>query len=293
MADGPKKEIGFDECFKILATHFFSEFSKITTDYEIINLPKKADVLVVEADKPITNYLRIFDYFKRFNIIEFKSANDPFRVDSDVPKILVYTGGIMMNEKNATFENTTFTLLTARKPVKLFKRYKKDVQKVKNGVYLLKNLVRVPVHVVVANEVVYPSLKTPEYKDKGKKGGNLDRELALVKEFSTGIERRRFIRGVLHEVLKGNHRLKEYVHFAYSLYKNEMHKICEKEGMCMTIVEKNIREWVDELGLKDGYKKEGKIEGKIEDAINMKKEGFDDEFIAKITGLPLKKIEEL
>ena len=87
------KEIGFDESFKILAKHFFSEFSKVITDFEITKLPKKTDVLIIETEKPIKKYVRIFAYFKKFNIIEFKSVQDPFRMDEDLPKILIYIGG--------------------------------------------------------------------------------------------------------------------------------------------------------------------------------------------------------
>ena len=81
----------------------------------------------METDKPITNYVRIFDYFRKFNIIEFKSVNDPFRIDKDIPKILVYIGGILLAEKEATLENTTFSIVSSRKPVKLFKVYKKHI----------------------------------------------------------------------------------------------------------------------------------------------------------------------
>jgi predicted transposase/invertase (TIGR01784 family) len=49
-------------------------------------------------------------------------------------------------------------------------------------------------------------------------------------------------------------------------------------------------------GIAEGMTKgiaKGKIEGKIEIAQNMKQEGFDSAVIAKMTGLPLSKIEEL
>jgi hypothetical protein len=237
------KNIGFDESFKILATHFFSRFSKVITEFELINLPKKADVLVVETDKPITRYVRIFDYFKAFNIIEFKSVNNPFRVAEDLHKILIYAGGLLLNEKKGDDYEYSFTVLSSRKPVRFLRSYKKDVQKVKNGVYLIKTILQVPVYVICANEVE----------------GDLDRELALIKEFSTGNERVRFIEEVFNESLKGDRQLKEYVHIAFSLYRSEINRILTKKGVSMTIVEKNIRAWNEQLGLKDAYKKEGEL----------------------------------
>ena len=65
------KSYGYDESFKILARHFFERFSKVITDYEIIKLPKKTDVLVVEADSPINTYVKIFDYFKKLALPGF------------------------------------------------------------------------------------------------------------------------------------------------------------------------------------------------------------------------------
>lgn len=89
---------------------------------------------MVETDKPVTRHVKVFDYFKAFNIIEFKSVNNPFRVAEDLPKILIYTGGLLLNEKKAAIANTTFTVLSSRKPERFLRDYKNDVQRVKNGV---------------------------------------------------------------------------------------------------------------------------------------------------------------
>ena len=200
------KSYGYDESFKILARHFFERFSKVITDYEIIKLPKKTDVLVVEADSPINTYVKIFDYFKKFNIIEFKSPKDRFSIKEDLPKLFIYIGGIMLNEKAATTTNTTFTLVCSHKPDKLFQIYKSAVQKLKNGVYLIQRIIEVPVYIILVNEVQ----------------GELDRELALLKEFTTGQERREYIRAVLLQVITGNKELADYLHFAFCLYKDEI-----------------------------------------------------------------------
>lgn len=230
-------------------------------------------MLVVETEEPITRHVRIFDYFKAFNIIEFKSVNNPFRVAEDLPKISIYTGGLLLNEKKATIANTTFTLLSARKPVRFLREYKKDIHKVKNGVYLLEKIIQVPVYVVCANEVQ----------------GNLDRELALIKEFSTGNERVRFIEEVFNESLTGDRQLQEYVHIAFSLYRGEINRILTKKGVSMTIVEKNIRAWVDQLGLKDAYKKEEKLSV----AKKMLKRGDSVEEIMEVTDLTREEILDI
>ena len=185
---GKQKEYGYDEAFKTLAKHFFIQFAKVITDYEIVKLPKKTDVLVIEADQPIREYVKVFDYFKRFNIIEFKSKANTFRLEADLPKILIYTGGILLNEKDANLSNTTFTLVTSKKPDRLFTAFKNTIQKVKNGVYLIQGIVKTPVYIILVNEVE----------------GELDQELALLKGFATGEEKNWYIRAVVQKSLTGN-----------------------------------------------------------------------------------------
>ena len=58
----------------------------------------------------------------------------------------------------------------------------------------------------------------------------------------------------------------------------------------MTIVEKNILAWVDQLGLKETYKKEGEKEGKLSDAKRMLEKGFSIEDIIDITELTREEI---
>ena len=65
----------------------------------------------------------------------------------------------------------------------------------------------------------------------------------------------------------------------------------------MTIVEKNIREWVDELGLKDKYIEEGIKKGiktnQIDVARKMLAKGFSIEDIMDTTRLSRKEILKL
>lgn len=57
----------------------------------------------------------------------------------------------------------------------------------------------------------------------------------------------------------------------------------------MTIVEKNIEEWTEELGLKARFK----MEAKLEDAKKMLEKGFDANLITEITGLNKAEIDKL
>ena len=119
--------------------------------------------------------------------------------------------------------------------------------------------------------------------------GELDRELALLKEFTPGQERREYIRAVLLQVITGNKELADYLHFAFSLYKDEIKEIARREKISMTLIEKNIRAWNEELGLKDEYIKEGEIRF----ICKMKANGFTLDEISKATGYSKDQIRKL
>ncbi|MDQ1265989.1 MAG: hypothetical protein QG635_1141, partial [Bacteroidota bacterium] len=42
----------YDEAFKILMTSYFGRFASVTSDYEIIKLPKRVDILIIETTEP-------------------------------------------------------------------------------------------------------------------------------------------------------------------------------------------------------------------------------------------------
>lgn len=268
-----QKTFGYDETFKILAKHFFESFSKVITDFEIINLPKKADILVVETDKPIHNYTDIFSYFKRVNIIEFKSVDNPFNMTYDLHKLLIYLGGVCLNTNQPDYRNTTITVVSSRKPVRLLKAFAEDLHELKKGVYYIKGIVPIPVYFILANEVT----------------GKLSRELAVIKEFTTGKERMRYLTSIINEVITGNTDFREFLYFAFCLYMDEMRGIMKKEGIKMTLAEINIEKWNKELGLRDRYIKEGKKE----DAKRMLAKGYPIEDIIDITGLTKDEILKL
>jgi hypothetical protein len=112
-------KVGYDEIFKIMMKEYFERFAKVITDYEVINLPKSVDLLIIEIDRPITKYVKLLTYFKRINIIEFKSVSDSFRLNRDLYKIGIYIGGVSLREEKANIDNTTFTIISSGRPDKL------------------------------------------------------------------------------------------------------------------------------------------------------------------------------
>ena len=119
-----KKFYRYDEAFKELMKDYFEPFARVITDYELLDMPKRVDILIIEIDKPIIDYVKIFTYFKRFNIIEFKSESDRFVIKKDLYNLGIYINGVLLKENNADCLNTSFSLVTTFKPVKLLKTFK-------------------------------------------------------------------------------------------------------------------------------------------------------------------------
>lgn len=180
----------------------------------------------------------------------------------------------------------TFTLISSRKPIKLLKMFKKSTQKIQNGVYFITDVLHIPVYVVVPNEVCY------------RKGGcELDEELALLKAFSTGKERERFLREALRRYFQGEELYSSHLFYAFSLYRDEVVKIAEEEGLNMTLMEKNMLAWVDDLNLREKILAEGRKEWMAEkareDARKMVKKGLELGLIMEFTGLSEEEIKRI
>lgn len=281
----------YDEGFKVLCKELFEEHYQVITDYELIFNSKRVDAVVILGEEPIDKKFDIFDYFKKYNIIEFKSEKDSFSTDRHLHKLLFYLAGLIDSEKEATFGNTTLTLISSVKPKKFLKIYESTTKKIKNGVYLIKGLFPIPLYLIIPREV--------------DRKGELNRELALLKEFSGPKERKSYLQEILHKVINGDERFSSHLRFAFSLYRDEMAELARKEGLDMTLIEKNMLAWMEDFNLKERFinegielgekrgERKGIIEGKMEDARKMLEKGLDIELIIEITGLPYETVSKL
>lgn len=271
-AKSERGDHSLDEGFKALLKHLLEPYGHVITDYELIISSKRVDAVIIKVDRPGESPLNIFDYFKRFNIIEFKSEKDGFRIERHLPNLLIYLGGVILSEKSANFENTTFTLICSKRPEKLLKMFKKSTQKIKKGIYLVQGVFPIPLHLIVPDEI------------EGK--GELDEELAFLKEFATSEEREGYLREILKKVVDGDKRYGRYLSYGFSLYKEELAELARKEGLDMMMIERNTLELVDELNLREKIIKEGVIQAKMDDARRMLERGLELDFVIEITQLP-------
>ncbi|GIX43212.1 MAG: hypothetical protein KatS3mg129_2945 [Leptospiraceae bacterium] len=66
-----KFTLKYDEFFKIVTKNFFELLNcNVITEYEILKLPKKADIIIIK--NPNTKKFELFKYFKIYNIIFFR-----------------------------------------------------------------------------------------------------------------------------------------------------------------------------------------------------------------------------
>jgi len=275
----------YDESFKILMTDYFSKFAKVITDYEIIDLPKRVDILIIEVNQPIEQYVELFKYFKRYNIIEFKSERNRFKSDEDLYKLGIYIGGVLLKESEANPKNTTFTIVSSLKPARFLKQY--NAEQIRQGLYIIEDISIVPIHVVVTEEIEL----------------SLEKELGYIKGFTSKKDRFNYIRSLVqsNKSLKNIDILLRNVMIHYA---EEFKKIIYEEGI-MTTTEKNVRKLIKTFGLdkelinfgkQQGLQqglKSGRIEALENIAIKALSKGMAIEEISEITGLSIEQIKKL
>ncbi|MBM2814857.1 MAG: hypothetical protein HW421_1619 [Ignavibacteria bacterium] len=287
MEGSEKKKItiSYDESFKILMAGYFGKFAKVITDYEIIDLPKRVDVLVIEMNKPIAPYVELLTYFKRFNIVEFKSEKDRFNIYDDLYKLGIYICGLLLKEPEANVKNTTFTLVSSLRPGKLLKQYK--AEHIRQGLYIIEDISLIPVYVVIPEELEL----------------RYDKEISVLKEFTSKKDRSEFIKGLL----TGGETIEEYenlMRITSILYSIQLIKIIKQEGF-MNTIERNFRKAIKELGFDQEFIKigleqgmqqgmqQGINEGIEKIARNALMRGFSIDEIALLTGLTKSQIKKL
>jgi hypothetical protein len=136
MTDSQRIFITFDEFFKISSKTFFEkEGFSVETEVEIFHLPKRLDVLIVKnADRSIPEDFTLFQYWKEFNLISFKSKPDTLEI-SDIWDSLIYFYGFINRNKESNFQNTTMSLLVNSHPRNFLKEYTDFCKELEPGVW--------------------------------------------------------------------------------------------------------------------------------------------------------------
>ena len=177
----------------------------------------RADFIIIVDDQKLNLGLKIFSFFKKHDILEFKSPDDElnmFTLWKGVGYVSFYLNDVKEKGKDIDMSEITLSFFRESKPVKLFEQLGKCIEKgPADGIYYIKNWeVNIPIQIVVTKELKgeeYAGFRAISKKPKEedvlafmKEHGN-DKEIAsFVKAFGDGVSK---VDSDLMEEIKGRY----------------------------------------------------------------------------------------
>jgi hypothetical protein len=141
----------------------------------------------------------------------------------------------------------------------------------KTGLYRISGISLIPIYLVVIEDLEI----------------DFEKEIKILKEFSTKQDRKRFLENIIERYKNGEKEIEELIKYSLILYQNETKNLIIKEGIEMNVMERNLNKWIEESGLKEKYIQMGLEKGieksKIEIAKNLLDMKMPIEQISKIT----------
>ena len=140
---------------KITLDHFFKfqlrEFLgicgyRVESEHEMLHFPKKLDALVIGEGSAAASDFKIFNYFRRYNLISYKSFNDSLRV-RDIYALSLYYHLYLQEQADSNYGNTTITLICSRTPKKFIRTYKDLFTEVQRG-HFVGNYAMYQIHII-------------------------------------------------------------------------------------------------------------------------------------------------
>jgi hypothetical protein len=270
----------YDEFFKITTKNFFEILKcNVITEFEIINLPKKVDIIIIK--NPNSKKLQLFKYFKNYNIISFKSEKDK-PTSKDFYDLFIYLMGFCNLEKLANLNNTTITLIASHLPKSFLKLFQHNLIPIKKGLWKLEqklfHIYFIEINQLDSNDYEVEYLHIFGNKEK----------------LNTGSHN-------IHNLIK-NKKMLEFLKQMYFIRYSNFEKEIPEDFPMPKVYEADITELVKphyEKGLQEGLQKglqegklEGKLEAKIETAKKLIQKGIDIKIIMEATGLSKKDLKK-
>ncbi len=279
----PRIILTFDEFFKQSCKSFFEgEGFHVETEVEIFHLPKRLDVLIVKnPDKILSEDFTLFQYWKEFNLISFKSKPDTLEI-SDIWDSLIYMYGFLNRNKSANFENTTMSLLVNSHPRSFLKKFKPFCKEFEKGVWQIDSnfckIYLIELHKINLDgmdRLYLSNFSTDDVFSKGmEKVESFSRNSKEVKWIDR-IKRIIYDRVVAFE--KDPEIRRKYMATAYEAD--------------ITDLVKPYMDKARQEGRLEG-KLEGELKNKLETAHKMRERGFSVSLIQEITGLPESQLKD-
>ena len=133
-------------------------------EHNLNRKPLLIDCLVIKKKKNIVIKNEIGKFFRKYNIIEYKSARDSLSID-DVAKTQGYAHlykayGESVNA--VRFDEVAVTLIRESKPIGLFKHFEENSYMVSNpykGIYYIESGLKFPTQIIVGKELTHENHK--------------------------------------------------------------------------------------------------------------------------------------
>ncbi len=129
-------------------------------EHNLNRKPLIIDCLVIKKKKDIVIKNEIGKFFRKYNIIEYKSARDSLSID-DIAKVQGYAHlykayGESINA--IKFDEVSVTLIRESKPIGLFKYFDENNYIVSNpykGIYYIESELKFPMQIIVGKELIH------------------------------------------------------------------------------------------------------------------------------------------
>ena len=150
----------FYTLLNILLYKFRKDHVMVLPEVKLGAMPPIADFIVVKEDSIVDLGLKVFSFFRKYNIIEFKSPDDELSIFV-LWKVIAYAGFFIYRDRVPDNE-ITLTLVRAAKPIKLFKDLEKrgativdgSVDGPAKGIYTIENWDdHFPIQIIVSTEL--------------------------------------------------------------------------------------------------------------------------------------------
>lgn len=105
-----KKRRLFNEVFKKRLKIHIGKKHEVLTEFEILKLSRKIDVLIIQGENPINEDMEYLKIFQKFNIIEFKSVVDKINSEA-INKMLFYSNGFLLEDFAITYYEELYQFL--------------------------------------------------------------------------------------------------------------------------------------------------------------------------------------
>ena len=136
----------------------YREYLEFNTEYELSRKPLRMDILIIKKNSNVIIDNPLADFYKTYNIIEYKSPDDGLTIDDFYKVIgyaLIYKGlgktvnKIPKSELSISFYRDSY-------PRELIQKLHAEgalVEKKKNGIYFIDGIIEIPIYIFVISEL--------------------------------------------------------------------------------------------------------------------------------------------